>query len=82
MDAQALRATSPHWAYVDEVSQYLKELFDAVRSGAKARDAAQRLFETGKDRTSWSPQLNEDLVRAAKVLASAWKFRGMLTCIR
>ncbi len=74
MEPDVLHSTSSHWNFVDEVSEHLLLLFHSVRAGEKAWMAAQRL-SIGREK-AWSAQLDEDLIRAAKVLASAWRFRG------
>ena len=72
-----LRLISPHWDYVDAVSDYLVQLFHAVRRGEKAFNAAERL--SSSRRSTWSTQLNQDLIRAVKILVAAWKFKGKTT---
>lgn len=62
-------------AFIDSVSAFLQDLFRTVLSGEKAWVAAARLGSQ-IDRT-WSDELDEDLQRAAKVMASAWRYRGM-----
>ncbi len=79
MESDLLPAISSHWDFIDEVSLYLLDLFNSVRHGEKAWKAAERL--SGARQKSWSPQLHLDLIQAAKILASAWKFRGETSSI-
>ncbi len=74
MQRDSLHLTSSHWDFVDEVSERLLLIFHAVRAGEKAWMAAERLSD--RQDPLWTAQLDQDLVRAAKVLASAWGFRG------
>ncbi len=74
MESSSHQLPSSHWDFLDEVSDHLLRLFHAVRGGEKAWMAAARLSNGHEDR--WSAQLDQDLIRASKILASAWGFRG------
>lgn len=58
----------------DSMSAYLQDIFLAIIQGEKAWRAALRLKPGGAPQ--WSDEVQTDLVRAAKILASAWTHSG------
>lgn len=60
--------------YIDKVSTYLQNLFIHVLGGEKPWVAAERLHKWRSE--EWTETFHQDILHAAKVLASAWRFRG------
>ena len=66
--------------YQEHVALYLDRLFRGILDGQKVWDVATDAAHlSGKD---WSPALTDDLCKAAKVLAAAWRYPGMVQTFR
>lgn len=64
-------------AFQDEVAEALDELFREALAAADGRHPIAREWRARSQRARRLPRrLQNDLVRAAKILAAAWRFHG------